>query len=189
MLPDLAAYLQFSGDVIVRVLLAAVLGALLGLEREIKGHEAGLRTNILITVSSCMFTYLGLEAFPLIGAARDPARVAAQIVSGVGFLGAGALLQTRNKIRGLTTAAAIWLAAAVGMGVGAGAYFAAGFTTLVALGVLSLLHPISKGLEARAIRRQVQEKAVQEIKQEPGPGKAPQEKTDEFRRWIDEEYD
>lgn len=189
MMPDLAAFLEISGDVIVRVLLSAVLGAMLGLERELKGHEAGLRTNILITVSSCLFTYLGMEAFPLVGAARDPARVAAQIVSGVGFLGAGALLQTRNKIRGLTTAAAIWLAAAVGMGVGAGAYFAAAFTTLVALGVLSLLHPISKGIEERAQRRREQQKAVQEIKEAHTKVDELSEGSDDLRRWIEEDYD
>ncbi len=189
MLPDLVAYLQFSGEAIVRIMLAAVLGAMLGLERELNGHEAGLRTNIIITVSSCLFTYLGLEAFPLVGAARDPARVAAQIVSGVGFLGAGALLQTRNKIRGMTTAAAIWLAAAIGMGVGAGAYFAAAFTTLVALGVLSLLHPVSKRLEARAHRLKAQEEALQKIKNAPKKESEIEAGSDDLPEWREEDYD
>ena len=156
-------YFQGIEAVVVRIALALVLGAVFGLERELTGHEAGFRTNILIAISACLFTYLGLEAFPLIGNARDPARVAAQIVSGVGFLGAGTLLQTRDKVRGLTTAATIWLVAAVGMAAGAGAYFSAIFTTILALGVLSLLAPISRRLEARARRQSKKEQALREI--------------------------
>ena len=157
-------YFQGIEAVVLKTALALVLGAVFGLEREWSGHEAGFRTNILISISACLFTYLGLEAFPLIGDARDPARVAAQIVSGVGFLGAGTLLQTRDKVHGLTTAATIWLVAAVGMAVGAGAYFSAIFTTILALGVLSLLAPISRDLEAKARRRSMQDEALREIK-------------------------
>ncbi|MGD8473580.1 MAG: MgtC/SapB family protein, partial [Anaerolineae bacterium] len=95
--------------------MAAVLGAIVGVERLWTGHPAGLRTNMVIAVSSCLFTILSIEAFPLQGSAQDTARVAAQIVTGVGFLGAGALLQTKSHVRGLTTAATIWLVAALGM--------------------------------------------------------------------------
>ncbi|MDX1521226.1 MAG: MgtC/SapB family protein, partial [Anaerolineae bacterium] len=84
-----------------RISLAALLGAILGIERSRAGQSAGIRTNMMIAVASCLFTFLGAEAFPMDGPGpRDPARVAAQIVSGVGFLGAGTLLQTKNKIRG-----------------------------------------------------------------------------------------
>lgn len=79
----------------------------MGAERELSGHPAGLRTNILIAVSSCLFTILSIKAFPLTGNAQDPARVAAQIVTGVGFLGAGAVIQTKMVVHGLTTAATI----------------------------------------------------------------------------------
>jgi putative Mg2+ transporter-C (MgtC) family protein len=108
---------------------------------------------MLIAVSSCLFTILSIEGFPLRGSAQDPTRVAAQIVTGVGFLGAGALLQTRKHIRGLTTAATIWLVAAIGMAVGAGVYFVAIFTTILSAVLLILLAPISERLERRAQER------------------------------------
>jgi putative Mg2+ transporter-C (MgtC) family protein len=161
---DWLTTINFSQEVMFRIGLALILGSLIGLEREWSGHEAGLRTNILIAVSAALFTFVGIESFPLVGNARDSARVAAQIVSGVGFLGAGALIQTQDKIKGLTTAATIWLVAAVGMAAGAGAYFSAVFSTLLALVVLRLLAPISKGLEARVERQKEKEEAVEEIK-------------------------
>jgi putative Mg2+ transporter-C (MgtC) family protein len=134
-----------------KIALAALLGGILGFEREWHGRAAGLRTNILIAIASCLFTILSIEGFPLRGNAQDTARVAAQIVSGVGFLGAGALLQTRNKVRGLTTAATVWLVAAIGMAVGAGVYFLAAFTAILATAVLQLLRPISKQLKEHAL--------------------------------------
>jgi len=105
----------FDWTTFLRLSLAAILGGVVGAERELSGHPAGLRTNILIAVSSCLFTILSIEAFPLTGAAQDTARVAAQIVTGVGFLGAGAVIQTKKVVHGLTTAATIWMVAAVGM--------------------------------------------------------------------------
>jgi putative Mg2+ transporter-C (MgtC) family protein len=102
----------------------------------------------MIALSSCLFTILSIEGFPLQGAAQDTARVAAQIVTGVGFLGAGALLQTKRHVRGLTTAATIWLVAAIGMAAGTGAYFLAIFTTVLSTVVLVALRPVSRRLEA-----------------------------------------
>ena len=102
----------------VRLLVAAALGALIGLEREIHDHPAGMRTHLLVSVGSAGFTVLSIFAFPAPGA--DPARIAAQIVTGVGFLGAGAILKEGATIRGLTTAASLWAVAAVGMAAGAG---------------------------------------------------------------------
>ena len=144
-------YLQsLSWDAAIKVSLAALLGAIVGLERVVGGHAAGLRTNMMISISSCLFTILSIEGFPMQGSSQDTARVAAQIVTGVGFLGAGALLQTKKHIRGLTTAATIWLVAAIGMAVGTGAYFIAIFTTALSTVLLALLAPVSERLEQRA---------------------------------------
>ena len=163
-LPDWVIMLRSLGwSTAGRVTLAAVLGGLIGIEREWRGRPAGFRTNILIALGACLFTILSIDWFPLNGStAQDSARVAAQIVSGVGFLGAGALLQTRNKTKGMTTAATIWLVAAIGMAVGLGAYFLAIFTTLLTAAVLQLLLPVSKlveqeGREHKQHRKQEEE--------------------------------
>lgn len=130
-----------------QITLAAVLGGIIGIEREWRGRPAGFRTNMLISIGACLFTIISIEGFPVKGNAQDTARIAAQVVSGVGFLGAGALLQTRNKTKGMTTAATIWLVAAIGMAVGVGAYFLSVFTTLLATVVLQFLRPVSKLVE------------------------------------------
>lgn len=139
------AALGFDWNNILQVIVAALLGGLIGLEREARGREAGFRTNILIAIGACLFTILSIQGFPLQdSSARDTSRVAAQIVSGIGFLGAGALFQTRNHIKGMTTAATIWLVAAIGMTVGVGAYGLAIFTSVLTFIVLRLLRPVSK---------------------------------------------
>lgn len=107
-------------DVVVRLLMAAALGALIGLEREIHEHPAGMRTHLLVALGSAGFTVLSVGPFSSPGG--DPGRVAAQIVSGVGFLGAGAILKEGATIRGLTTAASLWTVAAVGMAAGVAAW-------------------------------------------------------------------
>lgn len=152
--PDWIVNLQSLGwDAALKIFAAAVLGAIVGLERVWWGHPAGLRTNTLIAISSCVFTILSIEGFPLQGAAQDTARVAAQIVTGVGFLGAGAMLQSKGHVRGLTTAASIWLVAAIGMAAGTGLFFLAVFTTVLATFLLVLLGPVSRRLEQRARER------------------------------------
>ena len=118
-------------SIIVRLVGAAVLGALIGLEREIHEHPAGMRTHLLVSLGSAGFTVLSIEAFQAPGA--DPARVAAQIVTGVGFLGAGAILKEGATIRGLTTAASLWAVAAVGMAAGAAAWGVAIAITVVVI--------------------------------------------------------
>lgn len=121
----------------LRLLVAVVLGALIGLERERHNHPAGLRTMSMVSVGSCLFTLLGASLFR--GPGEDPTRIAAQIVTGVGFLGAGAILRDGGGIRGLTTAATIWVVAAIGMAAGFGAYvLAIGGTALVLLALLSM---------------------------------------------------
>jgi len=119
-----------------------VLGLALGTERETQGHPAGMRTMALISAGACMFTAVGLE--PAFGARTDPTRIAAQIVTGVGFIGAGAILRQGNDIRGLTTAASIWVAAALGMAVGFGLYAIAVYTTLIVIVTLVALRPVER---------------------------------------------
>jgi len=177
--PDWVIFLQsLDWGAAAKITLAALLGSILGLERVWGGHPAGLRTNMMIAVSSCLFTILSIEGFPLRGSAQDTARVAAQIVTGVGFLGAGALLQTKTHIRGLTTAATIWLVAAIGMAVGAGAYFIAIFTTILSTIMLALLAPISERLETRGearlrARRALRQKGVDQREDVREPPLAP----------------
>jgi putative Mg2+ transporter-C (MgtC) family protein len=144
-------------DLAMDIFLAGVLGGVIGLEREWHGHPAGLRTNMLVALGSCLFTILSIEGFPLRGTAQDSARIAAQIVTGIGFLGAGALFHNKSNIRGMTTAATIWLVAAIGMAVGASMYFIAVITTLMTAVVLVVLRPLSTRLSGRR-RRQRQQK-------------------------------
>ncbi|GAB4422627.1 MAG: hypothetical protein Kow0031_00570 [Anaerolineae bacterium] len=152
-----------------RVMVAGLLGAILGIERSRSGQSAGVRTNMMISIAACLFTFLGAEAFAADNPAipRDPARVAAQIVSGVGFLGAGTLLQTKNKIRGLTTAATIWLVAAIGMAAGIGFYGGAIFVTVFAVVALTLLAPVSSYLSSEAAEdRKLQKRHHREQKEQ-----------------------
>ena len=126
-------------EVLGRVALAAALGAVLGLERELRDREAGLRTHLLVSVGSALFTIVsayGFREFLTSGQSvvrADPTRTAAQIVTGIGFLGAGAIIRQGLAIRGLTTAATLWVVAAIGLAAGAGYYSAAVITTGVAL--------------------------------------------------------
>jgi putative Mg2+ transporter-C (MgtC) family protein len=128
-------------DLLGRLLLAAVLGGIVGMEREWSGKPAGFRTNLLICVGAALLTELSISvaraADPL--ALADPGRIAAQIVSGIGFLGAGTIIQSRAGVVGLTTAATLWVVAAIGMAVGAGAFVeAVGATVLVVVALLVL---------------------------------------------------
>jgi putative Mg2+ transporter-C (MgtC) family protein len=124
-----------------RLLLAAVLGGAIGLEREWSGKPAGLRTNVLICVGAMLLTELSLivAASARAGVPADPARIAAQIVSGIGFLGAGTIIQSRVGVTGLTTAATMWVVAGIGMTVGAGLYAEAVGTAVLVIAVLLLL--------------------------------------------------
>jgi putative Mg2+ transporter-C (MgtC) family protein len=107
-------------ELMLRVVLAFVLGGVIGYEREVVQRPAGLRTHMLVAAGSAAFTVVSIFGFVGEGTVRDPARVAAQIVTGVGFLGAGTIWRTSSTVRGLTTAASIWLVAAVGMLAGGG---------------------------------------------------------------------
>jgi putative Mg2+ transporter-C (MgtC) family protein len=123
-------------DIAVRLVVASVLGAAVGLEREIHAHPAGMRTHLLVSLGSAAFTVLSIFFFETPAAPNgslptDPSRIAAQIVSGIGFLGAGAILKYGTSVRGLTTAASLWATAGVGMAAGAGAWFVAVVTTVL----------------------------------------------------------
>jgi putative Mg2+ transporter-C (MgtC) family protein len=134
-------------DVTLRLLLAAGLGAAIGVERELRHKPAGLRTNILISVGAALFTIVSIT---LTDVAHTPDRVAAQIVTGVGFLGAGAILHNRRSIHGMTTAATIWVNAAVGMAAGSGQYAMASVATGITIVVLALLAPFEERLDSQA---------------------------------------
>jgi putative Mg2+ transporter-C (MgtC) family protein len=135
----------------LRLLLAAILGAAVGLEREIHDHPAGMRTHLLVSLGSAGFTVLSIAAFPAPGA--DPARVAAQIVTGIGFLGAGAILKEGISIHGLTTAASLWVVAAIGMAAGAGAWVTALTITVIAIVSLWPLRLITERYAGKARAR------------------------------------
>ena len=131
---------------ILRLLLAASLGAAIGVEREYRRKPAGLRTNILIAVGSALFTILSVD---IARGSGSPDRIAAQIVTGVGFLGGGAILRSGQSVHGMTTAATIWVNAAVGMAAGAGEPALAAGTTLLTLVVLAVLPPVEGYFERR----------------------------------------
>ena len=122
---------QHDIEMLGRMLLAFALGALLGFERERAGRPAGLRTFMMVTAGSAAFTLVSIYGFDDLGTVRDPARVAAQIVTGIGFLGAGTIWRTPSTVRGLTTAATIWFAAAVGMMAGSGLYLVSTVTAIL----------------------------------------------------------
>ena len=133
----------------LRLALAAGLGAAIGVERELRQKAAGLRTNMLIALGSSLFTVVSIEIARRY-AGGTPDRVAAQIVTGIGFLGGGAILRSGTNVRGMTTAATIWVNAAVGMAAGAGAYGLAVVATVITLVVLAVLPPIEGFFERRA---------------------------------------
>ncbi len=133
-------------EVVLRVVIALVLGALIGIEREYRGHPAGVRTLAMVSVGSCIFAAVGIFVFP--GHVTDPTRIAAQVVTGVGFLGAGAIFRAEDGVKGLTTAATVWVVAAIGMSVGFGLYLIAAAAAVIVLIGLVLVRP----LEIRFLR-------------------------------------
>jgi putative Mg2+ transporter-C (MgtC) family protein len=137
-----------DAELVSRLLTAALLGGVIGFERELRHKTAGLRTNILIAIGSALFTLMSYElAAETPGA--DPGRVAAQIVTGIGFLGAGAIIRRDGGVQGLTTAATVWVNAAVGVAAGGGEYHLAFIATFVTLAVLLVLYPIEALIERR----------------------------------------
>lgn len=134
----------FQLDLLGYLVIAVVLGGAIGLERELRGKAAGLRTNILICVGAALFTRLSISVAS--DGVGDPGRIAAQIVTGVGFIGAGTILHSRGHVSGLTSAATIWLVAAIGVAVGAGALVEAAGATLLVVMVLGVLGRLERSL-------------------------------------------
>jgi putative Mg2+ transporter-C (MgtC) family protein len=130
-----------------------VFGGLIGLEREVHGRPAGFRTHLLVSLGSCLFSLSSIEFYKMYGnfsgtvpVGVDAGRIAAQVVSGIGFLGAGAIIKEKASIRGLTTAACLWVAAAVGLACGTGMYLAALVVTALAVTTLLLLKKVENKL-------------------------------------------
>ena len=149
-MPDLS-----WAEVILRVVLAAALGGAIGLERELRDREAGLRTHLLVSVGAALFTLVSAYAWTdwtfstRDGLVFDPTRIAAQVVTGIGFLGAGAIIRQGLSVKGLTTAATLWVVAAIGMAAGVGYYEAALVTTALVLVTLWPLRILAFKLSAR----------------------------------------
>lgn len=120
-------------EMIIRLVFSLGLGALIGLEREIMHKPAGLRTNALVGLGSCLFTILSVQYF-----GADYARIAAGIVTGIGFVGAGIIINSGKEVQGITTAATLWTVAAIGMGCGVGAYILCAAASIMALTVLKM---------------------------------------------------
>ncbi|MGH2675782.1 MAG: MgtC/SapB family protein [Actinomycetota bacterium] len=155
-------------ELVLRLLGAAGAGALIGFERELRDQPAGFRTHMLVALGSCVFTVISAYGFGALVGERgyvrvDPSRIAAQIVTGIGFLGAGVIFRQGLTVRGLTTAASLWVTAALGMAVGAGAYLVAGAGTAVALLTIVALRPVRRAVRGLRVE---QEELV--IEAEPG---------------------
>jgi putative Mg2+ transporter-C (MgtC) family protein len=133
----------------LKLLLATLLGGLIGIEREIREKPAGLRTNILICIGSTLFMSISTKVAQLLGG--DPTRIAAQVISGIGFLGAGAVLHSHGFVLGLTTAATIWVVAGIGMALGSGLYTIAIFATALSLVTLYLLSFVEDRIQGRKL--------------------------------------
>lgn len=134
-------------SIALKLVLAAVLGGIIGIERESREKPAGLRTNILICIGSTLFMSISTKVAQLLGG--DPTRIAAQIITGIGFLGAGAVLHSHGFVLGLTTAATIWVVAGVGMALGSGMYGVAVFVTGMSIVTLYLLASLEDKIQGR----------------------------------------
>ncbi|MBU1036562.1 MgtC/SapB family protein [Patescibacteria group bacterium] len=137
-------------DLIIRLILAVVFGGVVGWERQAERKPAGLRTHMLVSLGSALFTIISfaiLEKFNQ--SVVDPTRIAAGIVTGVGFLGAGAILQSKGEIKGLTTAASIWIVAAIGMTCGFGSFLLAGVASIITVIILYLMDSLEDRIASR----------------------------------------
>jgi putative Mg2+ transporter-C (MgtC) family protein len=138
-------------ELLGRLLLAAVLGGAVGAERELADQPAGLRTHMLLTIGACLFTLISAYGF---GGPADPSRLAAQIVTGIGFLGGGAIVRHGLTVRGVTTAASIWATTSIGVAVGAGRYLLAAGGTVLVVGTLFGLRALRDRLQSWSVSRE-----------------------------------
>jgi putative Mg2+ transporter-C (MgtC) family protein len=136
-------------EYVVRLLIALLIGGAIGLEREFKGKPAGMRTNMLICVGSCLIMILSIEVARMAPQTSDPGRIAAQVVTGIGFLGAGTIIRSRFHIVGLTTAATIWVLSALGLAIGAGYLLLSAIVALIITVTLIFIGYIETRLETK----------------------------------------
>ena len=129
----------FEIEIVIKLVVAAILGGLVGFEREVHRKPAGLRTHSLVCMGSALFTIMSISV-----TGAEPSRIAPGIVTGIGFLGAGMIFTSQDKVRGLTTAAELWVLAAIGLAIGLGFYFAALVTTLIVIFILIPLKYLEK---------------------------------------------
>lgn len=138
-------FADFDTQMIIRLLAASIFGALIGVEREIHGRPAGFRTHLLVSLGSALFVVVSIgfyEAFNHGSGNVDPSRLAAQVVTGVGFLGAGAIIREQMSVRGLTTAACLWVASSIGVACGLGLFLLSAVVTTIALASLIILKKV-----------------------------------------------
>jgi putative Mg2+ transporter-C (MgtC) family protein len=151
-------------NLILRLLIAAVLGSVIGMEREKKAWAPGLRTHMLVSVGACLFMIVSAFGFAdILGTKNvilDPSRIAAQVVSGIGFLGAGSILLRGEVVRGLTTAASLWSVAAIGLAVGGGLYVEAVAATLVIVIILAGIKPLEERFQQRHVNHELRVEAT-----------------------------
>jgi putative Mg2+ transporter-C (MgtC) family protein len=142
-------------QIFTRLALSVILSSLVGLERELHRRTAGLRTHILVSMGSCLIMLTSLYVFAIYKdqVPLDPTRIAAGVITGIGFLGAGAIMRERAGVKGLTTAASLWVVAAVGLAVGCGFYSAAIFSTLLTLVVLMVLRTVEGAILDREAKK------------------------------------
>ncbi|TJX14305.1 MgtC/SapB family protein [Tissierella creatinini] len=136
-------------ELLIRLILSALVGGSIGIEREVSNRPAGLRTHILVSVGSTLIMLVSIYGF----SEGDPARLAAQVVSGIGFLGAGTIMRTGNDIRGLTTAASLWVCAGIGLAIGAGFYLGGVITAVIVLISLILLSSVEKKVAKNTLKK------------------------------------
>ncbi|MEO3997046.1 MgtC/SapB family protein [Mesorhizobium sp. CAU 1732] len=153
-------WLPFS-VIAARLAIAALLGAVIGFEREWRNHPAGLRTHILVALAAAAFAILGIEIvhsaqFDADASRLDPLRLIEAVTAGVAFLAAGTIIFARGEIKGLTTGAGLWLAGAIGLAAGLGFWQIAGYATLLAIVILGLMHPLEKAVTAHKARDEAQ---------------------------------
>jgi len=158
---------NLNSEIIIRILIAISLGFIIGLERELTNKSAGLRTHILVCLGSTIFTILSLYGFAdqsipqtFSRLQNDPSRIAAQIVTGIGFIGGGAVLHHGISVSGLTTAASLWIVASIGMAVGVGAYHVAIVSTILAFCVLVFIRILERGFLSKHTRKGAKIKAT-----------------------------
>ncbi len=158
-----------TSEFIIRIFVAAVFGGLIGLEREYRAKEAGFRTHFLVALGSSLFMILSQYGFDtplgiLPKTSFDPSRIASQVVTGIGFIGAGIIIFQKNVIRGLTTAAGLWVTSAIGLTCGAGLYILASATTVLVLLCLEVLNVILQRFGTRNISVTITSESKENIK-------------------------